>query len=172
MAERLTKKDMPPRPPLRMILVTFIGAFIGMSLVASIEILYPSGWMLTIGSFGATAVLLYAIPGSALAQPRNLFGGHLVSAIAGILVYHFITPELFPAAPLAVALAIAFMQLTRTLHPPGGATALIAVIGPQSVHDLGWAYLVPVMAGVTLLFLAALLVHNINERGSYPHYWG
>jgi CBS-domain-containing membrane protein len=155
-----------------MILVTFIGAFIGMSLVASIEILYPSGWMLTIGSFGATAVLLYAIPGSALAQPRNLFGGHLVSAIAGILVYHFITPELFPAAPLAVALAIAFMQLTRTLHPPGGATALIAVIGPQSVHDLGWAYLVPVMAGVTLLFLAALLVHNINERGSYPHYWG
>jgi CBS-domain-containing membrane protein len=155
-----------------MILVTFIGAFTGMSLVAWLETLYPSGWMLTLGSFGATAVLLYAIPGSALAQPRNLFGGHLVSAIAGIFVYHFITPELFPAAPLAVALAIALMQLTRTLHPPGGATALIAVIGPQSVHDLGWGYLVPVMAGVTLLFLAALLVHNINERGTYPHYWG
>jgi CBS-domain-containing membrane protein len=155
-----------------MILVTFIGAFTGMSLVAWLETLYPSGWMLTLGSFGATAVLLYAIPGSALAQPRNLFGGHLVSAIAGIFVYHFITPELFPAAPLAVALAIALMQRTRTLHPPGGATALIAVIGPQSVHDLGWGYLVPVMAGVTLLFLAALLVHNINERGSYPHHWG
>jgi hypothetical protein len=61
---------MPPRPPLRMILVTFIGAFTGMSLVALLETLYPSGWMLTIGSFGATAVLLYAIPGSALAQPR------------------------------------------------------------------------------------------------------
>ena len=162
---------MPPRPPLSMILVTFIGAFTGMSLVALLETLYPSGWMLTIGSFGATAVLLYAIPGSALAQPRNLFGGHLVSAIAGIVVYHSITPELFPAAPLAVALAIALMQLTRTLHPPGGATALVAVIGPQSVHDLGWGYLVPVMAGVTLLFLAALLVHNINEKGSYPHYW-
>jgi CBS-domain-containing membrane protein len=155
-----------------MILVTFIGAFTGMSLVALLETLYPTGWMLTLGSFGATAVLLYAIPGSALAQPRNLFGGHLVSAIAGILVYHSITPELLPAAPLAVALAIALMQLTRTLHPPGGATALIAVIGPQSVHDLGWGYLVPVMAGVTLLFLAALLVHNINERGSYPHHWG
>jgi CBS-domain-containing membrane protein len=155
-----------------MILVTFIGAFTGMSLVAWLETLYPSGWMLTLGSFGATAVLLYAIPGSVLAQPRNLFGGHLVSAIAGIFVYHFITPELFPAAPLAVALAIALMQLTRTLHPPGGATALIAVIGPQSVHDLGWGYLVPVMAGITLLFLAALLVHNINERGSYPHHWG
>lgn len=172
MAQRLTKKDMLPRPPLRMILVTFIGAFTGMSLVALLETLYPSGWMLTIGSFGATAVLLYAIPGSALAQPRNLFGGHLVSAIAGIVVYHSITPELFPAAPLAVALAIALMQLTRTLHPPGGATALVAVIGPQSVHDLGWGYLVPVMAGVTLLFLAALLVHNINERGSYPQYRG
>jgi len=155
-----------------MILVTFIGAFTGMSLVALLETLYPTGWMLTLGSFGATAVLLYAIPGSALAQPRNLFGGHLVSAIAGIFVYHSITPELLPAAPLAVALAIALMQLTRTLHPPGGATALIAVIGPQSVHDLGWGYLVPVMAGVTLLFLVALLVHNINERGSYPHYWG
>ena len=135
---------MPPRPPLRMILVTFIGAFTGMSLVALLETLYPSGWMLTIGSFGATAVLLYAIPGSALAQPRNLFGGHLVSAIAGILVYYSITPELFPAAPVAVALAIALMQLTRTLHP----------------------------LGVTLLFLAALLVHNINERGSYPQYRG
>jgi CBS-domain-containing membrane protein len=154
-----------------MILVTFIGAFAGIALVALLETRYPSGWMLTIGSFGATAVLLYALPGSPLAQPRNLFGGHLVSAVAGIIVYHYITPELFPAAPLAVAIAIALMQLTRTLHPPGGATALIAVIGPQSVHDLGWIYLIPVMAGVTLMFLTALAVHNINERGSYPHYW-
>jgi CBS domain-containing membrane protein len=170
-AQRLTKQDAPPRPPLRIILVTFIGAFLGISLVALLETLYPSGWMLTIGSFGATAVLLYALPGSALAQPRNLFGGHLVSAVAGIIVYHYITQELFPAAPLAVAIAIMLMQLTRTLHPPGGATALIAVIGPQSVHDLGWVYLVPVMAGVTLMFLTALVVHNINQKKSYPHYW-
>ena len=154
-----------------MVLVTFIGAFTGIALVALLETRYPSGWMLTIGSFGATAVLLYALPASPLAQPRNLFGGHLVSAVAGIIVYHYITPELFPAAPLAVAIAITLMQLTRTLHPPGGATALIAVIGPQSVHDLGWIYLVPVMAGVTLMFLTALAVHNINQRGSYPHYW-
>lgn len=155
-----------------MILVTFIGAFTGMSLIALLEIWYPSGWMLTIGSFGATAVLLYAIPGSAFAQPRNLVGGHFVSALSGIVVYHYMTPELFPAAPLAVAIAIALMQLTRTLHPPGGATALIAVIGPRSVHDLGWGYLVPVMAGVAILFVSAIVVHNINERGSYPHYRG
>jgi CBS domain-containing membrane protein len=155
-----------------MILVTFAGSFIGMSLVAVLETWYPSGWMLTIGSFGATAVVLYALPGTALAQPRNLFGGHFVSAVAGILVFHYITPELFPAAPLAVAIAIMLMQLSRTLHPPGGATALIAVIGPQSVHDLGWAYLVPVMTGITLMFLTALIVHNINQKGSYPHYWG
>ena len=168
----MTKKDAPPRPPTRTILVTFIGVFIGISLVALLETRYPSGWLLTIGSFGATAVLLYALPGSALAQPRNLFGGHLVSAVAGIIVYHYITPEPFPAAPLAVAGAIALMQLTRTLHPPGGATALIAVIGPQTVHDLGWGYLVPVMTGITLMFLTALVVHNINEKRSYPHYWG
>lgn len=71
-----------------MLLVTFTGAFAGMSLIALLEIWYPPGWMLTIGSFGATAVLLYAIPGSAFAQPRNLVGGHFVSAVPGIVVFH------------------------------------------------------------------------------------
>jgi CBS-domain-containing membrane protein len=72
---------------------------------------------------------------------------------------------------VAVATAIALMMLTRTLHPPGGATALIAVIGSDTIHQLGWGYLFPVMIGALLLLVVALIGNNLYERGSYPQRW-
>jgi len=91
-------------------------------------------------SFGASAVLLYGAPRSPLAQPRNLIGGHLVSAVIGVSAWMLFQQYPWLAAALAVATAIAAMHLTRTLHPPGGATALIAVIGSDKIHDLGYLY--------------------------------
>lgn len=163
----------PARQPLEIILRAWIGAFAGMAAIAwlSHEWLASSGYFLVLGSFGATAVLLFGISASPFAQPRNLFGGHVISALVGVASFQLFPEHIVIAAPLAVATAVALMQLTRTLHPPGGATALIAVLGPAEVHQLGFAYLVPVLAGVSVLFIAAWLSMNLfaKER-RYPTY--
>ncbi len=93
---------------------------------------------LLIGSFGASAVLVFGAARSPLAQPRNLIGGHVVSAFAGVTAWTLFQQYPWLAAAFAVATAIAAMHLTRTLHPPGGATALVAVIGSDQIHDLGY----------------------------------
>jgi CBS-domain-containing membrane protein len=153
----------PATPGWEMILRGWLGSLAGMGTVSLLTYgLFPgSGWFLVIGSFGATAVLLFGIPTSPFAQPRNLFGGHLLSGLIGVACYQWLDGQVALAAPLAVATAVALMQLTRTLHPPGGATALIAVIGSPEVHALGFAYLVPVMVGVAILFVAAVTSLNL-----------
>jgi len=78
------------------------------------------------------------------------------------------------ACALAVSLSIALMYLTRTLHPPAGATALIAVIGGENVHQLGFLYaLMPVFLGTVLLLIVALVVNNLSTdpKRHYPVYW-
>ncbi len=76
------------------------------------------------------------------------------------------------AAAVAVATAIAVMQATKTLHPPGGATALIAVIGSTKIHALGYLYVVmPVGVGAAIMLVIALLVNNIPKDRNYPQYW-
>jgi CBS-domain-containing membrane protein len=76
------------------------------------------------------------------------------------------------AAALGVSLAIVAMLLTKTLHPPGGATALIAVIGSKNVHDLGFLYAVfPAGAGALILLIIALMVNNLAKERRYPEYW-
>jgi CBS-domain-containing membrane protein len=125
-----------------------------------------------IGSLGASAVLVYGAPRSPLAQPRNLVGGHLVSALVGVLCQQLLGHLPALAGPLAVATAIALMQVTKTLHPPGGATALIAVAGSEQIHRLGFLYvLAPVGLGALILLLVALLVNNIPSTRRYPEFW-
>jgi CBS-domain-containing membrane protein len=76
------------------------------------------------------------------------------------------------AGAAAVATAIAAMQLTRTTHPPGGATAYIAVIGSQKIHNLGYLYvLIPVATGALIMLLVALVVNNLSSARRYPEYW-
>lgn len=150
---------------------SWFGAFIGIGLVAflSIFVLEGVGLTLIIGSFGASAVLLYGAYESPLAQPRNLVGGHFLSALVGVTIMQVIPDLSWLAAPLAVATAIAVMQLTDTLHPPGGATALIAVIGGEPVLHLGYLYvLVPVTAGALIMLGVALVVNRLAPGRSYP----
>jgi CBS-domain-containing membrane protein len=170
-----TTRSSPPRVSNSEILWSWIGAFLGIAAVSGVDlaILTEGGNHLPlIGSLGASAVLVYGAPRSPLAQPRNLVGGHLVSALVGVVCQQLLghLPEL--AAPLAVATAIALMQLTKTLHPPGGATALIAVAGSEQIHRLGFLYvLAPVGLGALILLLIALLVNNIPSTRRYPEFW-
>lgn len=163
----------PSKTPAFMeIIWSWIGAALGIILVATFAQWLSRPAMLTlIGSYGASAVLLYGAPRSPFAQPRNLVGGHLLSALIGVAACKLFPDNTALAAALAVATAIAVMQLTRTLHPPGGATALIAVIGPGQIRDLGWLYPFPVLFGALILLGVALLVNNLPGQRHYPEHW-
>ncbi|MES2411480.1 MAG: HPP family protein [Bacteroidota bacterium] len=149
----------------------FVGSFVGIGIIAYLQskTLPNSDVIYLIGSFGASSVLVYGVIQSPLAQPRNLIGGHLVSALIGVTVQKFAPDVLWITAPLAVSLSIVLMQITKTLHPPGGATALIAVTGSAELKNLGYWYVIsPVLAGSMILLLAALFFNNITSNRQYP----
>jgi CBS-domain-containing membrane protein len=163
----------PPRVGWGEIAWSWLGAFLGIALVAWLDgYLEKTDLLLLIGSLGASAVLIYGAIKSPLAQPRNLVGGHLISAFIGVTAYKLLFPFPWLAAAVAVATSIALMHATKTLHPPGGATALIFMFGSPKIHNLGYLYvLLPVGAGAVLLLLVALLVNNLSARRRYPEFW-
>lgn len=168
----------PPRKPWTKILWSGLGGFAGIFAVTWLA-RRPEVWgatgLFVIGSFGASAVLVYGFPNGELSQPRNLVGGHVISAIVGVTVARHTPMALSLYAPaMAVGLAIMAMHTTRTLHPPGGATALIAVMGPPRVLALGYSYVwAPVFVGTLVLLTVGLVVNNLsrNPRRHYPSYW-
>ncbi|WP_267927422.1 HPP family protein [Desulfolithobacter dissulfuricans] len=169
-----TTSKSPPMVSFSEILWSWIGAFLGIAAVSFIHynILDKTDLVMVIGSFGASAVLIYGAIKSPLAQPRNLVGGHIISAIIGVTCYKLFHSQMWLASSLAVATAIAVMHATKTLHPPGGATSLIAVIGSQKIHNLGYLYaLMPAGLGALIMLAVALLVNNIPRSRRYPDFW-
>lgn len=164
----------PPRVSIAEVCWSWLGSFLGITAVALLHynVVDQQGLMLLIGSFGASAVLLYGAVRSPLAQPRNLIGGHVLSAMVGVTAFQWLGSYPWLAAAIAVSTAIALMHLTKTLHPPGGATALIAVIGGESVHRLGYLYiLMPAALGAGVMLVIALIVNNMSRSRKYPEFW-
>lgn len=164
----------PPAVSLVEILWSWIGSFLGIAAVSLIHynMLNHTDLVMIIGSFGASAVLIYGAVRSPLAQPRNLIGGHILSAVVGVTAFQLFGGHPWLAASLAVSTSIALMHLTKTLHPPGGATALIAVIGSDGIHSLGYLYvLVPVALGAGVMLVIALIVNNLAKTRRYPEFW-
>ena len=121
---------------------------------------------LVMAPFGATMVILFVLPDSPLAQPRNIVGGHLLTTLAGLSVLHF-----FGADPLSLGLAtgcgIALMMLTNTTHPPAGANPLLVMLTQP-----GWNFvLTPVLSGTLLIVLFGVLYHRLIARRNYPQRW-
>lgn len=149
------------------------GGFVGILAVLGVSHALLAGhdaWFI-VASMGASAVLLFATPHGALAQPWPLLGGHLVSAAIGVTLAKLI-PESTLAAALAVALAIGAMYALRCLHPPGGATALFAVLGGEAVAALGYGYLiVPVLINALTLLVVAVLFNYPFVWRRYPRAW-
>lgn len=149
----------------------FLGSFIGIGAIAYVQTLHlpVSDVIYLIGSFGASSVLVYGVIESPLAQPRNLIGGHMVSATIGVTIQQIIPELIYIAAPLAVSLSIVFMQISKTLHPPGGATALIAVTGSAELKSIGYWYVIsPVLVGCLILLIVALVFNNMTSKRQYP----
>ena len=167
----------PPRKPFSKIAWSWLGAFIGIYLVSLLSEYTnsdPIHNMFLVGSFGASAVLIYGAPQAEFSQPRNLVGGHIISAIIGVTVYKYVSLDITLLASIAVSLSILAMHFTRTLHPPGGATALIAVIGSSKVHNTGYFFvLFPIATGAIILLIVAILINNLssNSKRHYPRYW-
>lgn len=162
----------PDRAPVSHLekLVSAVGGFIGILLVilVSLQFLKPHSAGLIIASMGASAVLLFAVPHGQLSQPWALIGGHLLSALVGVTVAKFV-PDLALASGLAVGLAIGVMYYLRCIHPPGGATALSAVIGGAEVHALGYQFILsPVALNVVVILVTAVAVNFLFAWRRYP----
>lgn len=147
-----------------------LGALIGLAMTGVVSYAFlgnADATIFLVAPMGASAVLLFCIPASPLAQPWSIIGGNLISVLIGVTcARHIADPVL--AAALAGFLAIAAMFLLRCLHPPSGAIALTAVVGGTVVHAAGYQLLVPVMLNSLLLLVAALAYNNATGR-RYPH---
>lgn len=150
--------------------VSAVGGFLGILgvLWSTSSVLNIQGAAMVIASMGASAVLLFSIPHGNLSQPWPVLGGHVVSAVIGVTCAQQIGDP-YLSASLAVGLAILAMHYLYCLHPPGGATALVAVLGGDSVQQLGYQFLLtPVLVNALVILLVAVLV-NLPFRGRrYP----
>jgi CBS-domain-containing membrane protein len=128
----------------------------------------PTGTLLIVPSMGASAVLLFAVPHGALSQPWNVFGGHIISAIIGVSCALVIPGEIV-AGSLAVGLSVGAMHYSRCIHPPGGATALAAVIGGETTHALGYQFVfTPIMINVLVMLAVAVAFNYLFPWRRYP----
>jgi len=152
-------------------IVAVIGAAAGIALTVVVCLRFPFSWAdvpMIAAPIGASAVLVFAVPSSPLAQPWPVVGGNVLSALVGVAAARFI-PEMALAAGVAVGGAILVMSLCRCLHPPGGAAALTAVIGGAAIHDAGFAFaFAPVGLNSIALVALAMLFHRATGH-SYPH---
>lgn len=151
-------------------LITSFGGFCGILGVyfVSSSLLEAQGAAMIVASMGASAVLLYAVPHSALAQPWNVIGGHLVSAVIGVSCARFV-PDMLLAAALSVGFAIAAMHYLRCIHPPGGATALSAVIGGPMISALGYSYVLqPVLINCIVILGITIVFNALFDFQRYP----
>jgi CBS-domain-containing membrane protein len=151
-------------------LISGLGGFLAILLILVISSRFVDGTdaALIVASMGASAVLLFAAPHGALGQPWNVLGGHLVSAVIGVSCALYI-PGMALAAATSVGLAIGAMHYLRCIHPPGGATALAAVVGGASIQALGYQYiLTPVLINIAVILTVAVLFNALFHWRRYP----
>lgn len=144
--------------------LSYLGSFIGIAVLAYLSVY--SSYPLIAAPFGATAVLVFGVPDSPLAQPRNVIGGNLIGALTCVALV-----DLFGTAPWVMALAVAttikLTQLTRTLHPPAGAVALVGVLS-----NANWNFiLTPALMGSVVIVLITLIYSNLVPGRPYPKHW-
>lgn len=146
------------------ILFSYIGSFLSIAALAYLSV--HTNYPLIAAPFGASAVLLFAVPESPLSQPRNVICGNIIGGVVCILLVSLFGSEPWVMA-LAVATAIKVMQLTKTLHPPGGAVALVGVMSHAS-----WNFLfTPVLVGSIIMVVCTVVFNNIVSKRHYPHHW-
>ena len=140
-----------------------IFSFITIGILTSLTYKTEFGVFL-LASFGSSMVLLYGYPESPFAQPKNVFFGHLVTAVVGLVVLHFIPLPLFMTIPLAVGLGVGLMILFNVTHPPAGGNPIIVIVGSVSFDYL----FSPVITGTIIIIIFAIIINRFILKKSYP----
>lgn len=149
--------------------ISIVGAFFAtlMATFFTSTILEAEQVPMILASTGASAMLMFGLPHSPVCQPWNLVGGHLVSALVGVSCYQAIPNELL-AASVAIPVAMVLMHKLHCMHPPGGATAVTAVVGGTAVHSLGYAFVImPVFFSSIILLSIAMAAGTFRERNPF-----
>ncbi|MDO5609099.1 MAG: HPP family protein [Capnocytophaga sp.] len=141
-----------------------VGGFLAIAVTAALSQYSETPFLMA--PFGATCVLAFGVPGSPLAQPRNIIGGHLVSTLIGLFCL-FLFGDGWYSLALGVGASIFLMQLTKTTHPPAGADPLVVIAGAKTIGFL----FNPVLSGAVIITLIALFFNNLSSKRKYPTYW-
>ena len=163
------------------ILFTALFAFIGILLISIIDNFFldknfkvnGTSFSILTGAYAATSVLIYddfAIK-SPLAQPKNVIGSYTLASFIGVstrIICEYLSLDTYISGPLAVSLALIIMNIIDVLHPPGGACALIAVIGNTNIKNMGYYYVLTSFCGSLLLVIVAILTNNLIKNRTYP----
>jgi len=155
---------LPPRLPVRQIVLAGAGAALAIGFVGALA--QFSHQPLLLGSLGASCVFLFGLPEAPFSQPRNVIAGHLLSSLVGLIFLKVFGPEMWALA-LALGMAVTLMFFTRTVHAPAGSNPVIIFLTQP-----GWSFLLtPTLVGALGIVLIALLFNNAVHPGRYPRYW-
>jgi len=152
--------------------ISAIGAFIAVAMAGffSSVILFSTDTPLIIASAGASAMLMFGLPHSVVSRPYNLIAGHTVSAIVGVSCYQWIANPIFSVS-LAISVALVAMHFFKCMHPPGGATAVTAIIGGEAIHQLGYGFIImPIFLNSLILLVVAIAVGSFRDKNPFEYY--
>jgi CBS-domain-containing membrane protein len=157
-------KPIPPTPSLKAVGFVWLGGFLAAAVVGFLA--FYTKQPLVLGSFGASIFVIFILPDTPFAQPRNIIGGHFISTLVGLLFFHLVSPEWWSMA-LALATALSLMQILNVPHPPAGSNPFIVFL-----VGANWDFLLtPTLLGAILLVVVALFYNNLSKDRSYPTYW-
>jgi len=154
------------------LLISAVGAFIAVAMAEffSSVILQSANSPLIVASTGASAIVIFGSPHALVSRPWNLIGGHSVSAIVGVACFYLITNTLL-ATSVAIPLSLVAMHFLKCMHPPGGATAVTAIIGGTTIHNLGYAFVImPIFFNSLILLTVAMAVATFRDKNPFEDY--
>lgn len=144
-------------------LISVTGVFLAVSLICFLA--FSFSYPMAMGPLGASCVLVFAAHNGPLSQPRQVIGGHILSTVTGLIIWSLFGKNVFIII-ISLVIVLLLMSLTKTIHPPAAASALVAIN-----FETGWGYLTPIVMGVFLLILISMLYNNLFPKRQYPQYW-
>ena len=144
---------------------TLAGLFSAITIGALTYLTYKTTFgLFLIASFGSSMVLLYGYPESPFAQPKNIFFGHLLTALVGVIILNFVPLPIFITIPIAVGLGVGLMILFNVTHPPAGGNPIIVIIGSVSLD-----YLInPIITGSIIVLAFGIVINRFILQKKYP----